>query len=261
MFSCSTSKNMKKQESSNFKTIYEASYSAKRSGEMAREDVLKEKAERMEIYDDGGNLIEYWKYETDGTIYEKTKLEKNKNGKFLRSQTFDNRGKLKKYLESELDAKGNIQFYKTFNLEKELTSVQENQYDKNKNIILISSTTISSNKTFKTASKYNSKNQLIEEIDYNSDGMIRDTRTFKYDDKGNEIESDLTRPNGDYTKFISTYDKRNNISTQHWYDKEGNQKHWNNWEYNYDEKGNWITKKRFSNGELGYVWERKIEYD
>ena len=258
--SCSTTKNIQQKEGLNVKTIYEASYSAKRSGEMIRETALKDKADRMEIYDENGNLVEYWKYETDGTIYEKTKLEKDNNGKLLRSETFDNTSKLKRYLETEFDSNGNIQFYRTYNSEKELTSIQENQYDKNGNVILVSSTTISSNRTFKTESKYNSKNQLIEGIDYKPDGTLRDTRTFKYDESGNEIESELTRPNGDFTKFISTYDKHTNILTQYWFDRDGNQKHWNNWEYNYDKNENWITKKRFSKGELGYVWERKIEY-
>lgn len=259
MISCSTKK-ITKKKNSNFKTIYEASYSAKRSGEMTREKALKEKVDRIEMYDRKGNLIEYWKYETDGTIYEKTKLKKNNDGKLLKSETSDNFGKLKRYLETELNNSGYIKFYRTFNDKKELTSIQENKYDKKGNIILISSTTISSNRTFKTASKYDSKNNLIEEIDYKPNGKIRDTRTFKYDNSGNQIESELTRPNGDYTKFVSTYDKQNNILTQYWYDKKGKQKHWNNWEYNYDKNGNWITKKRFSNGKLGYVWERKIEY-
>lgn len=73
--------------------------------------------------------------------------------------------------------------------------------------------------------------------------------------------SELVRSNGDYTKFISEYDNFNNLIIQNWYDKEGKLKHQTSFEYIYDNKGNWITKKRFSNGKLGFIWERQIEYN
>lgn len=167
---------------------------------------------------------------------------------------------MKRYTTTEFDKKGNIAFYRTYNLKEELTTIQENQYDANRNIISMSNTNVASNRTFKTISKYNSKSQLIEETDFKPDGSVKDIRTYKYDEKGNETESDLTRPDGDYTKFISEYDGNKNMKIQNWYDVNGNQKHQTSFTYEYDNNGNWITKKRYSNGELGYVWERKIEY-
>jgi hypothetical protein len=260
IFSCSAGKDIKIQETPTFKTIYEASYSVKKSREISRRNALKKKVDRIEMYDDKGNLVEYWNYETNGSIYEKTKLEKDSNGKLLKSETYDNTGRLKRYVQAELDSNENIKIYKTFDEEKELVSVQEYQYDNNGSFILISSTTVKT-KTFKSVGKYNAKNQLTEMIAYNPDGTIRETRTFKYDGNGNEIESELTRPNGDYTKFVSTYDDQNNILTNFWYDKDGNEKYRNSWNYIYDKNNNWITKKRYNNGELDYVWERKIEYN
>jgi hypothetical protein len=260
IFSCSSTKNVEKENTNTFKTITEASYSLKRSGELTREKALSQKISKKEIYNAQGDLVGYWQFETDGTIYEKTKLIKNKEGKLIKSITFDKDGNLKKYTKTEFDNNGDIIEYKSYNSDDELISLQRNEYDTKGNLISMTNTSVKSNRTFKTINEYNSKNQLTKETDFKPDGTLKDTRTYKYDTKGNEIESELTRPNGDYTKFISTYNERNNILTQYWYDKDGKQKHWNNWEYNYDKNDNWITKKRFSKGELGFVWERQIEY-
>lgn len=260
IISCSSTKNIKIDNTNTFKTITEASYSSKRSGELTREKALKQKINKKEIYNPQGDLVEYWQFETDGTIYEKTKLTKNKQGKLIKRITYDKGGNLKRYTKTEFDNDGNIIEYETYNSDDELISLQKNEYDTKGNRIAMTNTSVKSNRIFKTTNEYNSKNQKIKETDFKPDGTIKDTRTYKYDTKGNESESLLTRPNGDYTKFISTYDEQNNILTQYWYDKDGKQKHWNNWEYNYDKNDNWITKKRFSKGELGYVWERQIEY-
>jgi len=260
ILSCSSTKNIKKENTNTFKTITEASYSSKRSGELTRKKALNQKVNRKEIYNVQGDLIEYWRFENDDTIYEKTKLTKNKEGKLIKSITFDKDGNLKKLTTTEFDENGKIIEYKTYNSDNELIFLQKNEYDTKGNQIALTKSSVKSNRTFKTTNEYNSKNQKIKETDFKSDGIIKGIRTYRYDTKGNEIESELTRPNGDYTKFISTYNERNNILTQYWYDKDGKQKHWNNWEYSYDKNDNWITKKRFSKGELGYIWERQIEY-
>ncbi|MBW1297927.1 hypothetical protein [Aquimarina litoralis] len=248
-------------EKNTFKTIVQASYSAKRSGELTREQAFNQSLEQKNFYNEKGELIEYWKYEIDGTIYQKVYLEKNQLGKLIKSTSYDKERNLKSYTTTEFDTNGNIVKYNVYNSNNKLTATQDNEYDSNGNVLSISRTNIVSNRTFKTTSKYNAKDQLIEETDFKLDGSIKDVRTFKYDDKGNEITSELTKANGDYTKFISEYDKNNNITSQYWYDKDGNQKHWTSFSYEYDENNNWITKKRYSNGELGFVWERKIEYN
>ena len=249
-----------KEKESTFKKIIEASYSSKRSGVLTREKTLNQKINKEQFYNEQGVLTEYWRYEVDGTIYEKTVLTKNNDGKLIKSITSNKSGNLKKYTTTEFDNNQNIIEYKTYNSEDKLTSIQKNEYDANENKVSMSNISIKSNRTFKTTYEYNSKNELIKEIDFKPDGTIKDTRVFKYDENGNEIESELTRPNGDYTKFISEYDDLNNMTVQNWYDNKGKQKHQTSFTYVYDEKNNWITKKRYSNDELGYVWERQIEY-
>ncbi|TPN86848.1 hypothetical protein [Aquimarina algicola] len=241
-----------------FKTITEASYCVKESGELTRKSL-----DRKSFYDNDGELIEYWDYVyvEDSLYYEKVKLEKNKQGKLIKKTAYSCEGNLKSYTNTKFDNYGNIVQYKSYNKNNELTSTESNEYDSNGNLLSISLTITSSNKTFKITSKYNSKNQLIEEIDFKPDGSIEDVRTFKYDNMGNEIKSDLTRSNGEYTKFVSEYDKNNNVISEYWFDKDGSQKHWNSFSYEYDENNNWVTRKRYSNNRLDCVWERKIEYN
>jgi hypothetical protein len=242
------------------KTI-QASYSAKRTAEMPRDFVFtNDHLEKYNIYDVNEKIIEYGQYDGEGNIYEVTKIQRDQNGNPIKGTIFGSKGNLKKYYTTTIDENGNVTEYKNFNIDNELVYLQKNEYDINGNVTSRIGGNPKSDKVFKTELEYNSKNEMIKKIEYNSDGTVKDSRTYKYDSNGNEVESELFKSNGDYTKFISTYDERNNILTQYWYDKDGTQKHWNNWEYNYDKQGNWITKKRYSNGELGFVWERKIEY-
>ncbi|RKN78473.1 hypothetical protein [Ulvibacterium marinum] len=259
VLSCSTTKNLRDENNKLFKAIAEAEYSAKRKGELTREEALK-KLSKRKFYDNQGILVGYWNYELDGTIYEQTKLLKNKKHKLIKSSTYDSQGNLKRYIITESDEKGNIIVYRTFDSNHKAISIQKNEYDSNENVISMSRTSVTANKSSKTSSKYNSKNQLIEKTEYKPDGSIKDVRTYKYDKTGNEIESDLRRPNGYYTRFISEFDQNNNLTIQNWYDESGKQTHRTSFSHEYDKNNNWITRKRYSNGKLGYVWERIIEY-
>ncbi len=249
------------EKSSKIKKTIQASYSAKRIAEMPRDSAFIGKyLERYDIYGNDEKIIEYGQYDGEGNIYEITKIQKDENGKPLKGMIFDSKDNLKKYYTTVINSNGNVTEFKNYNSKKELVYLQKNKYDANGNVISRIGKNPKSDKVYKTEMIYNSKNELIKKTKYNSDGSIKDTRTYKYNDSGNEIESELFKSNGNYTKFVSEYDNLNNLTIQNWYDKEGNQKHQTSFEYIYDSQGNWITKKRFSNGELGYVWERKIEY-
>ncbi len=261
VFSISLIAQDKKKEFKIKKTI-QASYSAKRTAVMPRDSAFtNQHLERYDVYGNDERIIEYGQYDGEGNIYEITKIEKNQSGKPLKGIIFDSKGNLKKYYTTVIDVNGNVTEFNNYNSKDELIYIQRNEYDINGNVILRIGRSPNSDKVYKTKLVYNSNNEVIKKIKYNPDGTIKDTRTYKYDNNGNEIESELLRSNGNYTKFISEYDKQNNLTVQNWYDKKGKQKHQTSFKYTYDKQGNWITKKRFSNGELGFVWERKIEYN
>ncbi|PQJ17063.1 hypothetical protein [Nonlabens tegetincola] len=249
------------EKSLQIKKTIQASYSTKRTAEMPRDSAFtNDFLERYDIYGDDEKIIEYGQYDGKGTIYEISKIQKNENGKPVKGLTFDSKGNLKKYYTTMIDSTGNVTEFNSYNSKDELVYIQLNEYDADGNVTKRISKNPNSDKVYKTELIYNSDNEVIKQINYNSDGTVKDTRTYKYDHNGNEIESELERANGDYTKFVSEYDNMNNLLVQNWYDREGIKKHQTSFIYVYDNQGNWITKKRFSNGELSYVWERKIEY-
>jgi len=239
------------------KSISEALYSPKRKGNLSRAEALKNVSSITKNNKDG-YIDELIKFDSDGSIYEKTIYKRNDEGENISYLTYDNTNSMKS--ETAVEVIGKSTYYRTYDINALVTSVQEDQHDKNDNIYSTSRKTITSNKTWLTKRKFNIKNQMTEEIEYNPDGTEKDKRIFAYDSAGNETISILTRPNGDYTKFISSYDVHNNMIEQNWYNEDGTHKHKTSFEYTYDEHNNWTTRKRFSNDELGMVWEREIVY-
>ena len=241
------------------KTI-QAKYSTNRFSEMPRDSAFKDDhLVKYEMYDDNEKIIEYGQYDGKGNIYRVFKIQKDESKKQIKKTICDVKGNLKQYYIISIDDNGNEIELKNYNSKDKLFYIQKNEYDKNGNVISKIGGVPKSDKVSTTEFEYNSNNEMIQKIHYDSYGS-NETQTYIYDSNGNEVISELFKANGDYTKFISTYDKQNNILTQHWYDKDGKQKQWNNWEYHYDKQGHWITKKSYTNGELGLVWERKIEY-
>lgn len=259
---CSTSiiRAQSTEDSSKIKKTIQARYSAKRFSEMPRDSAFKDDhLVKYEVYDDNEKIVEYGQYDGKGNIYRVTKIQKDENEKQIKKTICDSKGNLKQYYIITIDDNGNEIELKNYNNKNELFYLQKNKYDVNGNVISKIGGAPESVKVSTTEFEYNSNNKIIQKIHYDYYGS-NNTQTYIYDSNGNEVISELFKSNGDYTKFISTYDQQNNILTQYWYDKDGNQKQWNNWEYQYDKQGNWITKKSFFNGELDLVYERKIEY-
>ena len=101
---------------------------------------------------------------------------------------------------------------------------------------------------------------MTKRVSYDKDGILKDSRTYKYDKNGKEFESDLLRANGDYTLFKSKYNANGDLTYNFWYDKDGTETNLTTFDYEYDQFGSWITKKRYNDGELNYIWERVIKY-
>ncbi|PHR92747.1 MAG: hypothetical protein COA80_14070, partial [Leeuwenhoekiella sp.] len=108
--------------------------------------------------------------------------------------------------------------------------------------------------------KYNIDNKKIEQFRYKPDGSLKDRRTYSYDKGGNQHIEIMFKPDGSYTKFVSEYDEMGNLTIQNWYNEQDEKTHQTSFEYVYDDNGNWISKRRGTNGELSMVWERQIEY-
>ena len=211
---CSTSAIIaqSKQQKFKIKKTIQAQYSAKRTPEISSGTIFTSKhLERYDVYDDNEKIIEYGQYDGQGNIYEITKIQKDQNGNPLKGTINDSKGNLKKRYTTVIDKNGNVTEFKNYNAGNELIYLQKSEFDTNGNVTSRTGSNPKSGKVFKTGFVYNSKNEMVKKIKYNSDGEIQDTRTYKYDNDGNEIEAELFKSNGNYTKFISKYDDFNNL--------------------------------------------------
>lgn len=222
-----------------------------------RDSVFSVRYDTYQVFSKNGMLIESVRYERDGSLYEKTKSVLNKNGKLIKGVKYNSKGEVKekwKYIYKE-----NITEIDYYDSKGNLTNKQVDVSDDKGNNIEMSLINTKRNSVWKYVYAYNEKSEIIERLKYKPDGSLKDKRTYKYDEKGNKIEEYLYRDEK-VTKFISEYDKMNNMLVQNWFNEKGERTHQTSFEYVYDVNRNWITKKRSSNGVLGMIWERNIKY-
>ena len=109
--------------------------------------------------------------------------------------------------------------------------------------------------------KYDEKGNEIESNGYNSDGSLDYKYTYKYDEKGNKIEWNSYKSDGSLNyKFTYKYDEKGNEIEWNSYNSDGSLDY--KYTYKYDEKGNEIESNRYkSDGSLNYKFTYKYEFD
>lgn len=242
------------------KMVKEVIYKPENGELKNRENLFDSSISSYMIFDRNEKVIENGQYEQDGTLYQKTFYERDEEGKVQKVIKKNSSDEVNSYSTYVYDSNNNIIEANTFDSENRLTNIQANQYDENRNNIEMSTKTPGSENGWKNVYKYNPDNKKIEQFRYKPDGSLKDRRTYSYNKNGHENIQFIFKPDGSFTKFVSEYDEMNNLSIQNWYNEQNEQTHQTSFEYLYDKNGNWITKKRSSNGEMGMIWERQIEY-
>jgi len=242
------------------KMVQEVLYKSENGELKSRDNLFESNLNSYTIYDKNEKPIEIGQYEIDGSIYEKTFYERNEVGDALKATNKNSSDELKSHWTYEYDSNNNAIKVKTYNSENKLVKIQFNNYDKNGNNIEMLLANPKSNKGWKYIYKYNFEGEKTEQLKYKPDGGLKDRRTYSYNKNGNEVLQFKYKPGGNYIKFVSEYDKMNNLTIQNWFNEKDEQTHQTSFEYIYDQNENWITKKRSSNGVLSMVWERQIEY-
>ena len=165
--------------------------------------IYNDKGERIkELFEDCTNIFEYDKngnrihetiYDTEGNIVKSNKYCYDAMGNRIEEIAFDNEGKIesrvtRKYNEKGLQTEGIM-----YNGDGMIIEEAYITYDDNGNI--------------------------IENTNHTSSEYYKHTRayTYKYDEKGREIECDLSS-NHIKNKFVSKYDSRNNLVLVHGYE-------------------------------------------
>lgn len=242
------------------KMVKEVLYKVENGELKSRDNLFESKLNSYTIYDKNEKPIEFGQYETDGSLYEKTIYERNEKGDAQKATKKNSSGEIKSYWTYEYDSNENMIEVKTYDAENNLTNIQSNKYDENGNNVEMILKRPESENGWKYIYNYTSDKKKVEQFRYKPDGSLKDRRTYSYNKDGNENMQFKFNPDGNFTKFMSEYDKMDNLIVQNWFNEQNEQTHQTSFEYMYDKNGNWITKKRSSNGELSMVWERKIEY-
>ncbi len=249
-----------KEEAPQIKSYIQATYSLRTSEEMSREKALKEQVSLKVLFNKQGKAIEEFRFENDGSIFEHLINKWDSLGNFKGSYTYNADKEMVSNVATVYDEQGNLIAKHSLNEQKEPKYIERYTYDSVGNQLSYQREVISIQKTFTTRYTYNEKSQVIRQTQVHEDGSIKDVRTYKYDSLGNEYFQDYLREDGNYTRFMSYYDSQNRLVDQPWYDRDSVEIHRTSFEYIDDEYGNWISRKRYSNGELNFVWERKITY-
>ena len=132
IFSCTSTTNLdsdKTTAKTNFKSIIEASYSLKHSPEINRKTALKEKISRIAYYDNQGNVTEYKQFENGDTLYERTILIFNKEGKIIKGKILNANNELKKYWIKTMTKNERLEKLETYSSDKKLIQIQSSSFD------------------------------------------------------------------------------------------------------------------------------------
>jgi hypothetical protein len=225
-----------------------------------RDSVFAVKYDTYQIFSKNGKLIENRRCENDGSLYQKRVNAINEKGVLINGKKYNSEGKIIETWKYLYDDNGNMIEVTYYDNDGIFTGKQVNKYDKNNNLTEYYYQNSKGKVTNRDTYKYFKNGKIKEQHRYKSDGTLRDRRTYEYDDNGNEIIDKAYKADGSIMIYKSEYDKMNNIIENYWINEKGEQTHQTSFEYVYDNNENWITKKRSSNGELGMIWERKIEY-
>jgi hypothetical protein len=136
--------------------------------------------------------------------------------------------------------------------------------DERGNRIEVNQVSADSSLEYKFTFEYDEKGNMVEENWYVS-GDISNYEykiTYEYDEKGNMIESNRWNFNGNLTRTTLKYDEKGNKieeNSHYSYDDTSSDKH-TTYQYEYDDKNNWIEKIEFENEIPLFIVVREYEY-
>ncbi|HPJ91016.1 MAG TPA: hypothetical protein PK662_03680, partial [Bacteroidales bacterium] len=114
---------------------------------------------------------------------------------------------------------------------------------------------------YKETCKFDEKGNKIEieYSSYNSDGSLEYKETCKFDEKGKLIEKYLYNSKYNPNAVNPNYEDEKSENRYIWENQDKLEVTWS-YKYDYDEKGNWITKICFKNQIPMFMLERTYSY-
>ena len=106
---------------------------------------------------------------------------------------------------------------------------------------------------------FNSENILVESKNFSSTSII--TGIYKSDDKGRALKNESYDTEGNLarqTKF--EYDEHGSRISEVNLMADGSERSRNDFRYEYDDQGNWVSQTTMENGAAQFIIGREIEY-
>lgn len=213
-----------------------------------------------EFYNNSGMKTEIIKYYSEGLVNQKEAYEFDKSFRLINKKVYTADNHLRFRVQYTYDANGNETEVVYYDYKNTVTNKMLFTYDsfnhKIEEVNYINGDSLAYRKTFKN----DQNGRKIEEFVYNSNGELGHTTKYKYDAHGNETELKYFNPDKTANMIIKYhYDTGQNRTDEVFYRPDSLIARWN-YEYIFDDKGNWTTKTRFMNNNALDIFERKIEY-
>jgi hypothetical protein len=212
-----------------------------------------------ELYNEDGNLLEENSYYQTGELVGKKKFNYDENLRLIETLFYDPDGTLTvKWIHKYDDTDNNFKTFR-YNEKGEAIGSSDNEYDNAGNLILSLRNNPDGEPTHKAVYEYDENGLLIKESYLNLSGSYSRTSIYKYNEEGKSKEEEKYDTDNNLThRILITYDSKGNkikeVSTA--YEKSSV----TIFDFNLDEKENWITGVySLSDGRIWLV-ERKIEY-
>jgi hypothetical protein len=261
--SCSTTSRMNNGVDSQhkIKSIKEASFKIEGDSIIGRSIALKEKLRSLKIYDRNNNVTEWTEFDESGKLLNKTIYDRDSNGVMVNSMVVDLYDSILLIKEASIIKKGKVIEYKAFDPEGILVAINSYKYDNRENLFEDKINLVKEgNKSYTTTYKYNSENKIKKRTMIFEPENQTFIHKYKYDKVGNVVQETFKQLGVPQSfKYLYQYNENDDeIEILKYAGKIllGNRRY----EYEYDNYGNWITKKEYLKNKLNRVTYREIVY-
>lgn len=214
------------------------------------------------VFDEQGFKKENNTYNKLGQLNQKVIYKYDDKGKRISRDLYNSYGKLQMKFLYVYDNKGFKTAYNSYSPTGELNDSY--LYKNDIKGRMIEEIWIKKDKSFgsKYTYEYNNLGKLSKMCQYtNSENQVDNCTTYKYDKLGRISEMEIFGSNNAPTRrTVITYDDKGNEKEIKYYDGKGTFLEERNYEYKFDDKGNWVERIEYINQFPKGFLEREITY-
>ena len=212
-------------------------------------------------FNEQGNYSRITYFDSYGREVGYTDFSYNEQNQLVAEQNYDAEGNLSDNRTYSYDEKNRVNQIIRFNNAGGLTGSTLTEYDDKKNMIERATYNARGRLLGKEVSKTNENDFPIETKIYNSENNLVNYRTEVFDKKGLRRELTALSPEEDVLMKISfDYDKRGNLILQEGTDETGAAFLPVRYEYEFDNRKNWIKRVEYIGDKPTFVVERQFQY-